>query len=246
MTVTPLGNFEKLAKPYQSARRGFDLEVFEALVTYCGELSGKKVLDVGCGTGIATRQLAEYGASVIGCDLSEAMIREAQSIDGIKYIVAPTDSLPFENGAFEIVTAFSAFHWFCDNKSVQEIKRVLQKDGVFLVVNKHDIGGIRKDVVPLFKKYSNKTTGKDNYDPEQTLKESGFINVESVVIKGTETYSFDEASLYLQSIALWNNVPEEQRPSLLSEVENFCRDTQREGGQLVRHIETIVLFGLNV
>src|SRR3989344_786630 len=131
------GNFGVLVKQYDAARRGYPDSVFNFL----RKLSPTKrpnILDIGCGTGIATRQLKQQGFAVVGADKDQRMIKVAKQKDkGIRYIVAPTHKLPFRGKQFDIVTAFTAFHWFTDKKSVGEIKRVLKPGGLFFAVLKN-------------------------------------------------------------------------------------------------------------
>ena len=62
-----------------------ELEKFVSLVKKSG---GKKVLDLGCGSGIQSKQLFQAGLEVVGFDLSPEMIRQAKKrIPGAKFIV---------------------------------------------------------------------------------------------------------------------------------------------------------------
>jgi ubiquinone/menaquinone biosynthesis C-methylase UbiE len=240
-----LGNFEKLAQAYQSGRRGFDNEVFDFLSQQINSFEGKKILDVGCGTGIATRQLKQYGAEVVGSDLSEGMIVKAKlEKDGIEYVVAPSNKLPFTDESFDLVTAFSAFHWFTDSNSVKEIKRVLKNQGSFVVINKNDIAGIRKDVNKLFTKYRNTKSVKEEYNPEQILEKAGFIEIATHTVVGTELFTPEQALTYLQSISLWNLVPEQEKEEVLTRVKSFCDKTLKQEGVLKRELETVVTVGI--
>ena len=67
---------------YNTARLGYPKEVMSFIFGVMPKHS--KVLDVGCGTGISTRQLATY-FDVVGCDIDEKMIEVAQTYDNIKY-----------------------------------------------------------------------------------------------------------------------------------------------------------------
>ena len=240
-----LGNFQKLAQAYRSGRRGFDEKIFEVLIQQINGLNGKRVLDVGCGTGIATRQLAQLGAEVVGSDISDEMIAEArQDSVGIEYVVNPSHKIPFTDGAFDLITAFSAFHWFTDSDSINEIKRVLKSGGSFAVINKNDVTGIRKDVNELFAKYRESHSSKQDYNPEKILEDSGFEPVVTHAIASTEIYTPEQALIFLQSIALWNLVPENEKEEMLRKVKSFCGDTLKQEGVLKREIETVVVIGL--
>jgi ubiquinone/menaquinone biosynthesis C-methylase UbiE len=140
-------NFGKLRKAYDSGRHSYPPEVMDNIFSLIGASSN--VLDVGCGTGIATRQLAQRISDVSGCDIDKKMIETAQEYeDSIKYCIAPTEKMPFENERFDSITSFGAFHWFCDDKSVSEIKRTLKNGGFFIVINKNEAGNFRKGVCP--------------------------------------------------------------------------------------------------
>lgn len=82
------GPFGGNAVEYAAARLPFPDCVFQ----YLTELAGKqkKTLDLGCGTGIASRQLADHGFSVYACDIDPRMIKQAKA-DSVGYPVAYSD-----------------------------------------------------------------------------------------------------------------------------------------------------------
>src|SRR3989344_349901 len=145
--------FGKLIKDYAQARQGYVPEIFDYLKQFVSSKS--LVLDLGCGTGISTRQLVDAGFRVVGSDIDKAMVNEAKKFNSynIDYFVAPSQALPFKEGNFSTATAFGAFHWFADDKSISEIKRVLKRGGYFFVVNKTDTGNLRKDFLQVLKDF---------------------------------------------------------------------------------------------
>jgi ubiquinone/menaquinone biosynthesis C-methylase UbiE len=93
-----------------------------------------RLLDVGCGTGAASRAAAEIGASVVGVDLSPKMISEAVSLAGprenLTFEVADVEHLPFRDGRFTAVLCSNAFHHYPDpSRAVSEMVRVLAPGG---------------------------------------------------------------------------------------------------------------------
>ena len=136
MSLKRVNNFGKLGKAYDSVRRGYPKTVF-AYLKKLAKGKGIKVLDIGCGTGLATRDLKKNGFEVVGADKDAVMLEFARKRkSGIPYIVAPANKLPFKNNEFDVVTAFTALHWFADKKSLREIKRVLKKGGLFFTALK--------------------------------------------------------------------------------------------------------------
>lgn len=97
------------------------------------DLSGLKVLDLGCGTGYFSEQIAKRGAEVVCADLSVGMLKAAEQRCGASvslYQQADAEQLPFEDGCFDIVFSSLALQW-CDDLSspLKEMKRVTAADG---------------------------------------------------------------------------------------------------------------------
>src|SRR5262245_836199 len=97
------------------ARAGYDVyrdylntPAFFAMLPRVGGLTG---LDIGCGEGHNTRQVAERGARVTAIDIAEVFIRYARDVKQattapIYYFVASAVELPFAAGTFDFATAF--------------------------------------------------------------------------------------------------------------------------------------------
>jgi ubiquinone/menaquinone biosynthesis C-methylase UbiE len=93
-----------------------------------------RLLDVGCGTGAASRAAAEMDVAVVGIDLSPEMVKEAMTLAGTRenlaFDVADVEHLPFPDGRFTAVLCSNAFHHYPDPAgAVAEMSRVLAPDG---------------------------------------------------------------------------------------------------------------------
>ena len=91
-----------------------------------GDVSGRKVLDVGCGDGELALALAKRGATVTGIDASIAMIdaaecRAKQHDADITFQVATAEQLPFPAGQFDVVTAITIL-CFVDDAATSSAK----------------------------------------------------------------------------------------------------------------------------
>jgi ubiquinone/menaquinone biosynthesis C-methylase UbiE len=126
--------------------RFYDLPPVQAAIyrpvheTVLRELRGggaKRVLDVGCGTGILTRRLgAELGADLVaGCDFSYGMLEQARRSGGrVLWLQGDAMHLPVADGAADAVVSTEAFHWFPDpDAALAEFFRVLGPRGRALV-----------------------------------------------------------------------------------------------------------------
>lgn len=103
------------------------------------DLSGEdRMLDVGCGTGAASRAAAAVASSVVGIDLSPEMIREAagaaEAIENVRFEVADSEGLPFGDREFTAVLCSNSFHHYPEPlQAVREMARVLAPNGRLVI-----------------------------------------------------------------------------------------------------------------
>jgi SAM-dependent methyltransferase len=98
---------------------------------------GTRVLDVGCGTGEFCALAAERGATVSGIDAGAGMVAVAQRrLPDADLRVGPMEALPWDDGAFDVVTAFNAFQFAASFEgAVAEAARVTRPGGIVAVCN---------------------------------------------------------------------------------------------------------------
>ncbi len=93
------------------------------------------VLDIGCGAGFLSNDLAKAGHRVTGIDLSASSLRLAETMDATqsaRYIRADAEQLPFEDESFDVVTAMDLLeHVDRPERVIAEASRVLKKGGLF-------------------------------------------------------------------------------------------------------------------
>lgn len=126
-------NFSGLAGVYDRARPGYPAGAIAAILEGLG--THPRVADIGCGTGIATRQLAGAGARVTGIDPNGDMLITAQSnVPSAVFHAAPAEATGLDDGAFDIVTCFQSFHWFDAGVAFSEFARMLRPRGRLALV----------------------------------------------------------------------------------------------------------------
>ncbi|MEE3953461.1 class I SAM-dependent methyltransferase [Peribacillus frigoritolerans] len=142
-------NFGNVAKNYAQYRNDLPDELLESLKLRGIDFNNKKVLDLGSGTGVLSRALHNAGAVVVGVEPSAELIEQAKVIDKsegnlIEYINTYAESTTLDNGLFDYVTVLRAWHWFNREKTLDEIKRILEEKGILIVM---DSGFISKSKV---------------------------------------------------------------------------------------------------
>ena len=106
--------------------------------------AAEAVLEVGCGDGSITRELAEIcRGKVMGVDLDKEMISAAQKNPGrVEFQVADAHALPFAKESFDLVAGHWVMLWLDDPlRALKEFRRVLKPEGTLLLACEPDYGG---------------------------------------------------------------------------------------------------------
>ena len=97
--------------------------------------NGNRLLDIGCGTGFIINLAKDLFDEIHGVDITQAMLNKIDTSAGnITLHNTVAEKLPFEDGYFDVVTAYSFIHHLEDSRPVlAEVKRVLKPEGIFYV-----------------------------------------------------------------------------------------------------------------
>ena len=115
---------------------------FAALREAVAAVPGARVLDLGCGAGHVSFQVAEFCDDVVAYDLSEQMLEVVartaaeRGLDNIRTWYGVAERLPFGDGAFDFVfSRYSAHHWRDLGRALREVRRVLAPGGTACFVD---------------------------------------------------------------------------------------------------------------
>ena len=147
---TPKRHFAGNALSYQKARPHYPQALFLTLYNFWKQNVSNKnepwIVDIGCGTGIATRGIYEAlqrKCKVIGIEPDVKMLTQAkqlsQSDTNISYLKGTAEKLPFEDKSVDIVIAAQAMQYFDRPLFYHEAKRILRTHGVIAIIenNRH-------------------------------------------------------------------------------------------------------------
>ena len=113
--MDPKERFSRVVDDYQKHRPDYPSALLDWIVADAKLGQGARVLDVGCGTGISTRALAERGLVMIGADPNAAMLEAARknpaSSGAIEYVQADAETLVGVEGPFAAIVGGQSFHW---------------------------------------------------------------------------------------------------------------------------------------
>jgi ubiquinone/menaquinone biosynthesis C-methylase UbiE len=149
------GDWDRTADEYQAEHGSFLRDVGfiwcpegldESDVGLLGDLTGKRILEVGCGAGQCSRWLVDQGARSVGLDLSVRQLQHSRRIDessgvALPVVCATASQVPFADDSFDLAfSAYGALPFVLDaGKVLREVARVLRDGGRFVFSVSHPI-----------------------------------------------------------------------------------------------------------
>ena len=102
-----------------------------------------RILDLGCGTGWASRRMARVAAAgeVVGLDVADEMLRRAQQassgFNNVRYIWGSAEKIPAADNSFSKVLSVESFYYYADQgKALDELRRVIAPGAkLFILIN---------------------------------------------------------------------------------------------------------------
>ncbi|MBE1488991.1 class I SAM-dependent methyltransferase [Plantactinospora soyae] len=119
--------------------------MFDDLVLLAGLSPQSRVLEIGCGTGQATRPLARLGCTIIAVELSPELAavarRNLQEFPNVTVEVSPFERWTPPTTPFDLVFSATAFHWIDPDIRVDKAADVLLPGGTLAVVHSEHVAG---------------------------------------------------------------------------------------------------------
>ena len=133
------GDFTGLACDYAKFRPGYAPAVADAVVRFVGkDASSIDAADIGAGTGIWTRTLAERGLhSVVAVEPNDDMRSEgiaSSAGTGVTFSKGTAEATGLPDHSFDLVSMASSLHWADFDRACDEFQRILRQGGLFVAL----------------------------------------------------------------------------------------------------------------
>lgn len=160
--------FDDVAGLYEATRPGYPAEIVDAVLTTAGLGPGAAVLEIGCGTGQLTRQLAGREFRLTAIDLGPSMVAAAER--NVADPLVRFDVCTFEDfagtGPFDLIVSATAFHWVDPAIGLAKCARLLRSGGWLALLSTGELYSepFRTQLRELWSRYCRQTV-RAAYEP---------------------------------------------------------------------------------
>ncbi|BEL04362.1 class I SAM-dependent methyltransferase [Actinoplanes sichuanensis] len=138
--------FGQDAELYDRARPGYPTRLFQDLAELAGLNPQSRVLEIGCGTGRATRPIAQLGCDIVAVELNPEMAaaadRNLHHFPNLTIEVAPFETwTPPPATSFDLVVSATAFHWIDPAVRVHKAADLLRPGGTLALIDTDHVAG---------------------------------------------------------------------------------------------------------
>jgi SAM-dependent methyltransferase len=233
----PRRSFDGAAEIYHGIRPSYPPPMFDELFRL---LPGHPaVVEVGPGTGQATRDLLSRGANVYAVEIGPAMaakLREVHPEPALTVIVGDFEEIHLEEHAFDAVFSATAYHWISPKVQVDRPASVLGPGGMVAIVDLNQVSspedkGFFAAAQPIYERYGQGHTGpqapeRNAVDPpiHRALRDDRrFSHVELRTYDWDQTYNAADYRKLMLSYSGTRMMTPPARQGLLDDIENFIQ-----------------------
>jgi SAM-dependent methyltransferase len=132
--LQPLARFSDRAEDYANYRPSYPPEAIAWIVAELASEVSWAAADIGAGTGISARLLADAGGRVWAIEPNRAMQQAATPHPAVTPVSGTAEHTTLPDASVDLVTCFQAFHWFNPAQCLPEFRRILRPSGRLAVV----------------------------------------------------------------------------------------------------------------
>ena len=127
--MSPQERFSNRAEDYAKYRPSYPSQAIDCILEELGESNRLIAADIGAGTGIASRLLADRGVEIIAIEPNAAMREAAEPHSLVQFKDGNAENTKLEDDSVDLITCFQAFHWFNPEPTLKEFARILKPKG---------------------------------------------------------------------------------------------------------------------
>jgi SAM-dependent methyltransferase len=129
MSLPSVSRFHDRAADYVKYRPSYPPAAIDAILDGLGAPSRLRAADVGAGTGISARLLADRGVHVIAVEPGDVMRGSAAPHANVQWTAGTAEATGLRTSTFDLALCAQAFHWFRQQEALVELARILKAGG---------------------------------------------------------------------------------------------------------------------
>jgi SAM-dependent methyltransferase len=133
-TIASATRFDDRADDYVRYRPTYPRAAIDATLDGLGSPASLRAADLGAGTGISARLLAERGVRVTAIEPSSGMRAAAAPHPRVNFLASRAEATGIRTGAVDLVLSAQSFHWFASDDTLRECARILKPSGRLAIV----------------------------------------------------------------------------------------------------------------
>jgi SAM-dependent methyltransferase len=244
-TLNPLNRFSDRAEDYVKHRPSYPDAAIDIILEGLSSASQIKAADIGAGTGISSRLLAERGVNVIAVEPNIAMREAAANHPLVEWRDGTAEATKIPDKSVDLVTCFQAFHWFNPEPSLWEFHRILKPSGRLAVVwnNRDKDDELTAEYSRIVRAASNNHPAESRMQSvEPLLVTSHFINIREYTF--TYRHELDLAGLIGRAMSS-SYVPHEGAAynQVITDLQDLYQQLRNQQGFVYMVYRTSVYLG---
>lgn len=203
--------FDKAAELYEKYRNCYVPEIYDDIFSYCRIAADDRLIEVGIGTGHATKPFLDTGAYVTaveyGENLADLCREKFKSYPNFSVITSKFEECDIPDSSAELVYSASAFHWIPEEAGYSKVYSILKPGGVFARFANHpfydmEMPEMFEEIQNVYKAYAPFRGGKyaaptryteENAKSRALIAEKyGFRDIQYKIYHNTRTFTADD------------------------------------------------------
>jgi SAM-dependent methyltransferase len=236
----PTARFSDRAADYVKYRPGYPAAAIDAILDGLGDPSRILAADVGAGTGISSRALADRGVGVIAVEPNEAMRSAAAAHPRVRWVVGTAEATGLEDASVDLITCVQAFHWARQDAALREFARILRRPArIAIMWNERDraapmMTAYKEAIAAIGGEHPAETR---EFDPAVIVRSRLFLNLRHVDVPNSQR--LDEEGLIGRAMSA-SYVPKEGEGAerLIASLRDIFRRFREPDGMITMRYRT--------
>jgi ubiquinone/menaquinone biosynthesis C-methylase UbiE len=236
--ITRRTTFDTIADLYRTVRPGYPEELFDALISATRIRPDSNLLEIGPGTGQATKSLAKRGFKIraieLGSNLAEIARHELREYPNVTVVNGSFETVELDPGSFDLIYVATAFHWIEPEFKLTKPSKLLRGGGHLAVITSQHVSDESGDEFflasrPIYEKYREEE--EDDYQlpnildlkPQEVdgkLFRTVFFGVFPVAVRYTAEEFVQLTSTFSETIAMEDSKRKEMLADIYELIKN--------------------------